>query len=40
MEQAALRFRPAGLAAHPKRLGLSAANAATIIGVSPVSIVK
>lgn len=33
-----LRFRAAGLAGHRKRLGLSAAGAAAIIGVTPLSI--
>lgn len=33
-----LRWRPAGLATHRKRLGLSAANAAAIIGVSPLTV--
>ncbi|MBE7939672.1 helix-turn-helix domain-containing protein [Ramlibacter aquaticus] len=35
-----LRFRPSGLVSHRKRLGLSAANAATLIGVSPLTIYK
>lgn len=35
-----LRFRASGLTSHRKRLGLSAANAAAIIGVSPLTIYK
>lgn len=35
-----LRWRPEGLASHRKRLGLSATQAATLIGVSPLSIYK
>lgn len=35
-----LRFRASGLASHRKRLGLSASNAAAIIGVSPLTIYK
>jgi len=37
-ESTSLRWRHSGFASHRKRLGISATNAATIIGVSPLTI--
>lgn len=39
-EAPALRFRPDGLAKHRKRLGLSAADAGKLMGVSALSVYK
>lgn len=39
-ERSGLRFRPAGLASHRKRLGLSAADFGRLIGVSGQSVYK
>lgn len=39
-EEASLRFRPEGFAAHRKRLGLSAAQVAKLLDVSSLSVYK
>jgi DNA-binding transcriptional regulator YiaG len=39
-EESSLRFRAAGFASHRKRLGLSAAQASKLLGVSSLSVYK